>query len=36
MKFDEPEEVIITTEINRNDDLIPKSPGAIYVNIHDL
>jgi hypothetical protein len=38
MKFDEPKEVILTMEINRNesnDDPIPKSPGAISINIHD-
>jgi hypothetical protein len=38
MKFDESEEVILTTEINRNesnDDLIPKSLGAISINIHN-
>jgi hypothetical protein len=38
MKLDEPEEVILTMEINRNksnDDSIPKSPGAISINIHD-
>jgi hypothetical protein len=33
MKFDELEEVTLTTEINRNDD--PKSPRAISINIHD-
>jgi hypothetical protein len=33
MKFDESEEVTLTTEINRNDD--PKSPRAISINIHD-
>jgi hypothetical protein len=38
MEFDEPEEVILTTEINRNelnDDPIPKSPGVISINIYD-
>jgi hypothetical protein len=38
MKFDEPEEIILTMEINRNesnDDSIPKSLGAISINIHD-
>ena len=31
MKFDEQEEVTLTTKINRNDD--PKSPRAISINI---
>jgi hypothetical protein len=38
MKLDESEEVILTMEINRNksnDDPIPKSLGAISINIHD-